>query len=211
MRMTCPCGEREINIPDDKLPAVPKFGLKCPYCQKKLIAERVGDTLRSTFAEPQPAPAPSASAEPRLPAVEPDIFPPGASSAFLELDNAAWRKAAEDFLKEQGFYISEAEETLVGVAKLRLNNYRVVLLEDRPDTAPLLQEISSWPGHKRRSVNVLMIGSGAASMQPAIAFEKSVNAYLNEADVSRAGLLLAETLDAYELYYQPFAMQAEKV
>ena len=48
-------------------------------------------------------------------------------------------------------------------------------------------------------------------MQPNIAFEKSVNFYLNQADTGRAGELLEECLAGYELYYRPFAMVEEKV
>ena len=212
MRFLCACGEKEINIPDEKVPAVPKFALKCPFCQKKLVVERQGDTVKASFAEPVPAaPAAPVAQEPQLPAVEPDVFPPGSTTAFLELDDAAWRTAAEEVFKAKGIYYSEAAETLAGVAKLRLNNYQVILVEDCEDCAPLLAEISSWPGLKRKGVNVVMIGDAAPSMQPNIAFEKSVNFYLNHADGGRAKELIAECLAGYELYYRPFAMVAEKV
>ncbi|MEW5772074.1 MAG: hypothetical protein AB1916_00995 [Thermodesulfobacteriota bacterium] len=211
MRFLCACGEKEINIPDEKVPQVPKFALKCPFCQKKLVVERVGDSLRSSFAE-QPAPPPPPQAqEPKLPAVEPDVFPPGSTSAFMELDDAAWRSAAEDIFKSKGIFYSEADETLVGVAKLRLNSYQVILIEDNEDCAPLLKEINSWPGLKRKGVNVVMVGGAAPSMQPSIAFEKSVNYYLNHADAGRAKELLEECLAGYDLYYRPFAMAEEKV
>jgi len=149
MRFLCACGEKEINIPDEKIPQVPKFGVKCPFCQKKMIVERTGDGLKAIFAEP-PAPAPAAPPaapeppEPKLPAVDPDVFPPGSTSAFLEVHDAAWRSAAEELCKARGIYTSVAEETLVGVAKLRLNNYQVILMEDGEESAPLLKEISAW-------------------------------------------------------------------
>ena len=215
MRFLCACGEKEISIPDDKVPQVPRFALKCPFCQKKLVVERVGDGLKASFAEaPAPAPAapvPPEPAEPKLPAVEPDVFPPGSVTAFLEVDDVAWRSAAEDIFKARGIYYSEAAETLVGVAKLRLNNYQVILVEDGTDSAPLLKEISAWPGIKRKGVNVVMVGGAAPSMQPNIAFEKSVNFYLNHADSGRAKELLEECLAGYDLYYRPFAMVEEKV
>lgn len=218
MRFLCACGEKEISIPDEKVPQVPKFAIKCPYCQKKLVVERVGDGYKSSFADaPAPAPAPATAAAPpeppapKLPAVEPDVFPPGSTIAFLEVDDAAWRTAAEEVFKAKGIFYSEAAETLVGVAKLRLNNYNVIVIEDCPDCVPLLQEISSWPGIKRKGVNVVMIGGAATSMQPNIAFEKSVNFYLNQADGGRAAELLEECLAGYKLYYRPFAMVEEKV
>lgn len=218
MRFLCACGEKEINIPDEKVPQVPRFALKCPFCQKKLVVERAGDGLRASFAEPPaqaPTPAPTPAApeppEPRLPAVEPDVFPPGSTVAFLELEDAAWRLAAEEVFAARGVHVSEAEETLAGVAKLRLNNYNIVVIQDNADCVSLLREINSWPGLRRRGVNVVMIGGAAPSMQPNFAFEKSVNFYLNLADSGRAKDLLQECLLGYDLYYRPFAMVEEKV
>lgn len=215
MRFLCACGEKEISIPDDKVPQVPRFSLKCPFCQKKLVVERAGDSLRASFAEqPAPAPVPAAAPEPpepKLPAVDPDVFPPGSTIAFLKVDDAAWRTSAEEVFKAKGIFYSEAEETLMGVAKLRLNNYNVIVVEDGADGVPLLKEISSWPGIKRKGVNVVMIGGAAPSMQPNYAFEKSVNFYLNHADGARATELLNGCLDGYALYYRPFAMVEEKV
>lgn len=216
MRFLCACGEKEITIPDDKVPAVPRFGLKCPHCQKKMVVERQGDTVRVSFAD-QPAPAkpapqpPAEPAEPKLPAVEPDVFPPGSTTAFMEVDDAAWRAAAGEIFKARGIFYSEAEETLVGVAKLRLNNYQVIVVEDSEDCRLLLKEINSWPGLRRKGVNVVLVGDAAPSMQPSIAFEKSVNFYLNHADAARAKELLEECLAGYDLYYRPFAMVEEKV
>jgi hypothetical protein len=225
MRFLCPCGKKELNIPDDKVPNAPRFALKCPLCQKRMVVDLSGAAPRAFFPEEAKAPGATAPSEPAapaappakaaampaaLPAVEPDAFPPGAKVAFVRLDDPAWRTAAETFLREKGFHSSEASEPLVGVAKLRLNHYDVIFLADEPGAAPLLEEISSWPGLRRRGVNLVLVGREGKSLQPDVAFQKAANAYLCTDDAARAGELFGEALTAYEIHYRPVRMAQEQ-
>lgn len=134
--------------------------------------------------------------------VEPDFFPPGARVAFLYLPTPGWKEAAQRFFESQGFAIATAASAEEAVAKLRLNSYEVLLLEDSPDGAKVLTELATLPGTVRQAMNVLLTGSEGGSLDPRTAFLKSVNAYLAAGDHSKAAQLLPQAMATYQEHYQ---------
>lgn len=212
MKITCACGQ-DLNIPDDKLPDANRFSLKCPHCKEKIVVERQGDTASVSYAEPKKEVAP---AEPRkevlkLPAIEPEVFPPGSKVAFIDMHNEDWCTKTEVFLKQQGYEISVSEEPLEAVAKLRLNRYDLLVVEDCENCRLVLEEVASWPGHRRRALNYIMVGPDGKSMHPDVAFERGVNFYLNIAEASKAEELLKSALEGYDLYYQLFTIAQKRI
>ncbi|MDY7000846.1 MAG: zinc-ribbon domain-containing protein [Thermodesulfobacteriota bacterium] len=213
MRLSCPNCQKELNIPDDKLPDVNRFVLTCPSCRDKMTVDRDGDKVSaSPVGRPIPAPEapPEAPAEPQLPVVEPEVFPPGSKVVFLSLHDPAWKGAVESFFKDKGYNLSSSDDVLEAVAKLRLNHYDVFVTEDSDACAPLMSEVNSWPGFRRRDLNCILVGEESASLQPQAAFEKGVNFYLNKSDASRAGELFADVCRGFDLYYRMFALAAEQ-
>ena len=214
MKFMCACGQKELNIPDEKLPEAKRFAIKCPYCQKKMVVDRHNDnTATATFAEPQKTQAPAGPKREtlKLPAIEPEVFPPGAKVAFIDLHNDAWRPKAEALFKQEGYEISVSEDPLEAVAKLRLNHYDVLVVEDCEDCKLILGEVASWSGHRRRTLNYIMVGPDGKSMHPDVAFERGVNFYLNSGEADKAEQLLKSALEGYELYYQLFTIAQKRI
>lgn len=209
MRFMSPYIDKEINLPDEKVPDAERFSLKCPFTGKKILVEKDGDDVKVQAAEPvENTKAPEQSRE-QLPQVEPDIFPPGAKVAFLYAKSGPWTKAAEAYADKNGYHVSSAEDALTAVAKLRLNSYHLLFVEEGGDSERLAAEINSWPGLKRREANFILLGDDSPSMQPNIAFEKGVNYYFNRNDEGKAEQLFKEADDGYGLYYRPLR-EAEK-
>ncbi len=216
MRIECTgCGQA-MNVPDDRLPAVPKFMVRCPKCQQEITVERPefaaqavqehehGQAESAAPAAATPPPPPPPPPGPDIPAgLEPEIFPPGAKVAFVSLADTAWREGAEAFLKEQGYALSEAESPGEAVGKLRLNHYDLLLLDQGETGRTILTEIATWSGLKRREANIVLVGQGAPSLDPKASFENGVNNWLALDDAGRAADLLGQALEAYTLYYQP--------
>lgn len=212
MIIKSPYVNKEFNLPDEKLPDAPRFAMKCPFSGKRIVLEKQKDGSFSVSAAEsmgsQEA-APAAPAEPaapkkpelKLPQVEPDIHPPGTKVAFLYLEGG-WLSAAKSFFEGKGYAVSTASDELEAIAKLRLNNYDVILAEDTQKCGHLCKEIASWQGGKRRGVNYVLIGSQGRSNDPQAAFVNGANSYLAVADEAQAGGLLEGALTGYEMHYQ---------
>lgn len=213
MKFMCACGQKELNIPDDKLPDAKRFAIKCPFCQKKMVVEREGDTAVASFAEPQKQEVRAETKKQvlKLPAIEPEVFAPGSKVAFIDVHDEAWCTKAEVFFKQAGYEISVSEDQLEAVAKLRLNRYDVLVVEDCENCNLILEEVASWPGHRRRELNYIMIGSAGKSMHPDVAFERGVNFYLNLGDAEKAEELLQGAMEGYDLYYQLFTIAQKRI
>jgi hypothetical protein len=213
MRFMSPYADKEINLPDEKVPDVDTFSLKCPYTGKKIIVRKDGDGVNVQAAEPmaeEPLPRQESPAE-ELPSVEPDVVPPGSKVAFIFSRQDAWTKAAEKFAETAGYYVSTAEDVLTSVAKLRLNNYDLIFVEEGGDSERIISEVNSWLGLKRRAANFILLGDDGDSMQPHVAFDKGANFYFNKADAGRAEQLFKEAEDGYALYYRPLQEAEKKV
>jgi predicted Zn finger-like uncharacterized protein len=201
MFVSCPTCSQTFEIPESKLPDTPRFGVKCPTCREKIIVESKGSREKSPEEQ---APA---SGEKRT--IEPDLFPPGSQVVFSFVQSGAWTSALETFFSAKGFYMSKAKEVEEAIFKLRLNEYHVVILDDRFSNKPVLKDLGNWPGRKRRWVNVILLGDAAQSMSPFEAFQKGVNAYLNINDVDRAQELFEEALRGFLIRNEPWTMAAD--
>lgn len=223
MRFTCSSCHKDLNIPDQKLPDVPKFKIKCPHCKQHVVLDKENPTenglavapeeagltiqRRSDAEQPQqeqPTPPPSA-------AFEPEIFPPGARVVFKLIENKHWKDESESFFQEMGYYESTANGVDEAILKVRLNDYHVIFFDDNEENKGLLEEIGQWPGVKRRSINVVLLGDQAPSFDPIIGFQKGINAYININDLDRTGEHLANILRAYDEYYRFHAQAAEQI
>ncbi len=199
MELRCSSCQKKIFLPAEKIPDVPRFALKCPGCGQRIVVENEAVAKeRDSSAEAQQV-KPTKS-------IEPDFFPPGTNVAFLFVFNKEIRLKAREFFQEKSFYLSTAEDVQEGVLKLRLNEYQLILLEDREEFSPLLGEINSWPGKKRRNVNCLLIGDKAPSMHQQEAFYRGVNFYLNINDKDRIDDLLGQALNGFAIYNEPWNM-----
>jgi hypothetical protein len=215
MRFMSPYANKEINLPDEKVPEADRFSLKCPFTGGKIFVEKSADGVRAEAAEPLESRTPpgadgGADAE-KLPSVEPELAPPGARIAFIHVRNEAWDRAAREYAEKAGFFVSTADDALTAAAKLRLNDYSLLFIEEGGDAARLKDEINSWPGLKRRAANFVLLGDAAGSMQPNAAFEKGANYYFNINDLDAAQRLFKEADDGYGQYYRPLREAEKKV
>jgi len=204
MQFNSPYINKEFTIPDEKLPAADRFSMKCPFTGKKMLFLRLGDKIKVTAGEASRPDEPEEPAKPalKLPQVEPDVYPPGAKVAFLYLQDGGWTSGAEAFFKGHEHYVSSSADELEAVAKLRLNDYDVLVVQDGAGSVVLQEEISAWPGTKRRRTNVVLVGGAGGSHDPKAAFAKGANSYLALSDGAKAADLLEGALTGYEHYYQ---------
>ncbi len=208
MRFSCSNCQKELNIPDDKLPSTPRFKVKCPHCQERVVLEKPKTTLEMEMAPDlsREHEEPEKEHASETPQIEPEIFPPGARIVFVALESKRWIEAAQEFFQEMGYHESRAHDVHEAAMKLRLNDYHVLLLEDSAKYKPLLDEVGGWPGIKRRTLNVVLIGEHAQSLDPQIAFRKGVNTYINSHELERGHELFGLALKGYDEYYRYLSM-----
>jgi hypothetical protein len=152
-----------------------------------------------------PAPGPSGDRS-----SEPEIFPPGSKVVFFFLTDSDWSQEARAFFQEQGYHVSTATDSGEAAAKLRLNAYNVLLIEDSEEGRLLLREVANWSGVRRRECNVALLGEGSPSLDPQSAFRWGVNSWLKRADAGRCSELLGEVLKGYELHYELLRMAMQQ-
>jgi predicted Zn finger-like uncharacterized protein len=202
MFVSCPTCSQTFEIPDSKIPGTSRFGVKCPTCREKIVVE-------SKEAKDQPSQAQAPAATKKRPAIEPDLFPPGSQVVFSFVQSGVWNGALETFFSSEGYYLSKASDVEEAILKLRLNEYQVVIVDDRYANAPLLQEIGTWAGFRRRRINVLLLGDATESMSPYEAFRRGVNAYLNINDIDRAKELFEESLRGFKIHNEPWTLSED--
>lgn len=190
MLITCGSCDKQFKIPEEKVPDVPKFFLKCPECGEKILVNREesqekSQKLLESFT------------------VEPEMHPPGSMVAFVYLrDKDLFEKIAA-CLKEKGYIVSSAKNIEEAVAKLGLNRYNLVIFEEGQG-GKLLEEIDKWPGNVRRNINVVAIGEKAKTFDPNIEFILGVNSYISMEDLNRLNEILDNVFKRYEDFLTPW-------
>jgi hypothetical protein len=199
MQLHCEhCGQ-DFNLPQEKLPSGERFGFTCPVCKGRNQVD-----LRESQAEDREQTGPEPKEQARK--VEPDLFPPGAWTAFCFVQDEAWQQALQELLQQWEYYQSSAQDTEEAVQKLRLNSYDLIAIQEEVQTELMLQEIGTWPGSVRREINVLLLGSSGPSFDPGLAFSRGVNVYLSLQDKDRAGALLQQAREHFRNFILPWEM-----
>ncbi len=201
MRLQCQDCGKQFNLPQNKIPESGHFVFTCPNCKKKNKVEL--DPGEDTGPRPPERP----QSEPPVPPearIEPDLFPPGSKTGFIYLQDEAWFEKVRGSLTAKDYYLSQADSPQEAVQKLRLNVYDLVCIEDSPDAEGLLQEISLWPGRRRREVNCLLLGEYERSFDPAVAFIRAVNCALAKKDIETADALLEQADEQFEKSIEPW-------
>ncbi len=212
MQFTCSNCSSAITIPDAKLPEASRFKVKCPNCKQLVVLDKnaAAGQHKSTVS-PTKATVHSDDTALFNKTMEPEIFPPGAKIYFHMVGNADWRDEAQAFFTQMGFHESTAETPEEARLKIRLNDYHLLFLDDRAECEIVLQEIARWPGNRRRLLNVILLGSRSASLDPIAAFVKGVNTYINTNDFDRSEELFSMALKSYDDYYRFFFQASENI
>ncbi len=195
MEIQCSNCNKKFKIPDEKIPNVAKFIVKCPVCGFKIRVER---NLYNESKEN------SIDQALNLPSVEPEMHPPGSKVAFVFLKEKDLFDKLEKILKELGYIISTASNTQEAVAKINLNRYNMIVISEVPDTKMIFKEIELWPGNLRRQINVIAMGSSAKTFDPNKEFILGVNSYISTDDFENIDDLIQNAIKRHEDFLIPW-------
>ncbi len=203
MRLSCPHCDRQLSVPDDKIPTGRSFKLACPQCNKPFTVEPESVNTASGANTVPPAPSPPPTA------VETDFYPPGAKIAFVFTSDPEWNAALTSSLSEQGYHLAVPGDATEAIRKIDAAAYELVFIDHAPHGAEVLQRVHGWPGIQRRGVNVVLIGDEAQSLHPDASFRNGVNWYLHRNDVSDILRLVRTVIDGYEETYKMWRLASE--
>lgn len=189
------CGKR-FKLRDDKLPEAEVFRISCPNCSGEIVIRK--EEQDTGVARPQ-----------QDLSLEPEVFPAGARVAFVFVGNEQCMEAARHAVLELGYIPSVAGSADEAVVKVRMNRYDLVCIDDGEPGRAVMGVVNSWPGARRREVNVIMIGRAAQSLDPGTSFFRGVNGWLNHDDADRFKQLLGQLEDDFALYRAPWDAATE--
>ena len=195
MEIQCSNCNKRFKIPDEKVPNVSKFSVKCPACGYKIRVERNLHTKSKKNSVDQAL---------NLPSVEPEMHPPGSKVAFVFLKEKELFDKLEKILKELGYIISTASNTEEAVAKINLNRYNMIVISEVPDTKMIFKEIELWPGNLRRQINVIAMGSSAKTFDPNKEFILGVNSYISTDEFENIDDLIQNAIKRHEDFLTPW-------
>jgi len=231
MKFRCPCGEKEMNIADEKLPASGVMRFPCPVCKKAIVLDPANAPAPARFEDAPPAaspgvpaaappgvaPAPVAAARPGAegawsvaqegPPLEPEMIPHGVKAALVAVSDPRWQQAAAAFFRDRGYYLLEETGPSMAVRKLLINAVDAALVEGSAPWQPVVTEIIRRPGLKRRETCLMVLGE-AKSLDSYAAFLLGADWVVNQGDIERAGEVLGEILARQEASREPW-VQAE--
>ena len=195
MEIQCSNCNKKFKIPDEKIPNVSKFSVKCPVCGYKIRVERNLPTESKESSIDQAL---------NLPSVEPEMHPPGSKVAFVFLKEKELFDKLKKILEELGYIISTASNTQEAVAKINLNRYNMIIISDAADTKMIFKEIELWPGNLRRYINVIALGNLAKTFDPNREFILGVNSYISTDDFENIDTLIKNAIKRHEDFLIPW-------
>jgi len=194
MLVACPTCEKQFKLRDDKLPDAGVFRITCPSCSGEIVVRRDTPDIDE----------PDASVGEKTVPLEPEVFPVGVRVAFVLVDHGSTGERLKSVLQEKGYAVSEAGGAAEAVEKVRMNRYHLLCIEDGESGREVLNVVNSWPGIRRREVNVVMLGEQAHSLDPGISFYRGVNGWLHPGDGDLFGDLLEQLEENFVQYRAPW-------
>lgn len=203
MHLTCPHCAKQMSVPDEKVPAGKRFKIVCPQCSQPF-------TVDPPLPGKVDIPGDQASAQPREPE-ESIFYPPGAKVAYLFLENPSWQAALTSLLEEQGYFLASVDTGQAALRKIESTAYELIFLEHCPQTADVLRHIHGWPGLRRRTANVILIGNEAKSLHPDASFRHGVNFYLHLDDHKEANRLVQTVIAGNDENYKLWRLASDSL
>ena len=231
MQVSCTQCQRDINIPDAKVPEGQAFNLTCPGCKSKF---RVDQHLKKEAAEASAPPQEAPSASPQ----EQPIVPPPQKVEVSEIDTAGLivdedeeedeeleiyddnemvalilddnnRKVWIDLLEEKGYKFQFAHSPEHAIHKMKFYNFSIVVLEESfggvtMGSSPIYKHIIEMPMVDRRNIFVVLVGEKFRSTNNMEAFTYSVNLVVNPKDFGKVGMILKKAMIENEAFYKAF-------
>jgi len=208
MQVNCTGCDKQLNIPDEKVPKDQAFTITCPHCKAKV---RVDQHLKTE--EPEP---PQEDVIDTFTFVASDDFE---DDEVLEIYEEGDKVALvldhenEDFwietLSGLDYKLQSAKSPEHAVHKLKFTQFDLVILHEEFGTIPfkenpIYQYIINLPMSQRRTMFVALAGDQFRSTNNMEAYALSVNVVINKKDFEKSQVILKKTINDNQNFYRVY-------
>ena len=205
MQVECTSCDKEINIPDEKIPQGQVFSLTCPGCKTKM---RIDKHLKPPADSPGSLDAASMIVDEEF--EDDDTF-----EIYDEYDKIAlildktndetWDTA----LTELEYKLQRAQSPEHAVHKMRFYQYHVVAFHEKfggtkLENSILYQFIREMPMETRRKTFIALVGDNFKTLDNMEALSYSVNLVINQKDMDQLETVLKKSIGDNELFYKVY-------
>ena len=207
MQVECSSCNKEINIPDNKIPQGQAFNLTCPSCKTKM---RVDQHLKP------PASDPAESVDAISMVVDEDfeddeeeieIYDEHDKIALIldRQNDDLWTTA----LNELEYKLQRAKSPEHAVHKLKFNQYHVVAFHEKfggstLETSPLYEFIRDMSMDARRKIFVALVGENFKTLDNMEALAYSVNLVINQKELDQLEAILKKSIGDNDNFYKVY-------
>ncbi|MEE8128555.1 MAG: zinc-ribbon domain-containing protein [Nitrospinaceae bacterium] len=207
MQLECSSCNKEINIPDNKIPQGQAFNLTCPSCKTKMRVDQHLKPPASDPAESLDATSMLVDEEFEADDDEIEIYDEHDKIALIldRQNDDLWTTA----LTELEYKLQRAKSPEHAVHKLRFNQYHVVALHENfgnstLDTSPLYEFIRYMPMNARRKIFVALVGENFKTLDNMEALSYSVNLVINQRELDQLDTILKKSIGDNDNFYKVY-------
>ena len=129
--------------------------------------------------------------------------------ALLALRSHEWLARVRAVLTKLGYKVHAASDHEDFMLRLGRVSYQIVFLEDLFDASSreenrTLRSYQRMPMNQRRNTVSFLIGEDWQTLHPLHAFQQSVHAVVNPADLDRLGLIVQQGVSDHEIFLRSY-------
>ena len=129
----------------------------------------------------------------------------GDKPALVACSNPAWLDAAKRALRELGYKVHATASHADFTTRYSQVRYQIVIIEElfaaaKPEENLSLRSLQNMPVSQRRHAVIILLGDGFTTLDPMQAFQKSVHAVINGAEIAMLKHLTEKAVADNELF-----------
>lgn len=141
--------------------------------------------------------------------MEIELLTPADKPALIASSTATTIAQVTQTLTDLGYKVHLARDHPDFITRFSQAPYQVVVIDNdfaktTEPASPTLQAIQVMPMNQRRHATFILISSALPSLHPMLAFQQSVHALVNQADLNRLGPIIQKVVADNDLFLSIF-------
>lgn len=205
MNIVCDKCQSRFNIPADKIPAGKTVTLKCPKCENRIFVPASPEMGFGDSSAEDPAERALYDEDERpLGFVDEDI-----QTALICEPDELIKSRIVPVLTQLRYQITEAADPRMALRNMRYHVYELIILNEifgssDPNANGILIYLERMGMAVRRNIFVVLLSERFRTMDPMMAFNKSVDLIINIENLNEFEKILTRGIRQKEAFYRVF-------